>query len=68
LNPWDAAGLVGRAVGPAAGGLLTQLLSWQAIFVFQVPVIVLATEDCGETCHGTGLPTDETECARSSAA
>jgi MFS family permease len=39
---WGAAGLVGLAVGPAAGGLLTELLSWQAIFVFQVPVVLLA--------------------------
>jgi hypothetical protein len=39
---WGAAGLVGLAVGPAAGGLLTELLSWEAIFVFQVPVIALA--------------------------
>jgi MFS family permease len=39
---WGAAGLVGLAVGPAAGGLLTELLSWQAIFVFQVPVAALA--------------------------
>ena len=39
---WGAAGLIGLAVGPAAGGLLTQLISWQAIFAFQVPVIVVA--------------------------
>ncbi len=38
---WGAAGLIGIAVGPAAGGLLTQLMSWQAIFAFQVPVIVV---------------------------
>jgi MFS family permease len=38
---WGAAGLIGVAVGPAAGGLLTQLISWQAIFAFQVPVVVL---------------------------
>jgi MFS family permease len=38
---WGAAGLVGVAVGPAAGGLLTELISWQAIFAFQVPVIFI---------------------------
>ncbi len=38
---WGTAGLIGVAVGPAAGGLLTQLISWQAIFAFQVPVVVL---------------------------
>jgi MFS family permease len=39
---WGGAGLVGLAVGPAAGGLLTQLISWQAIFALQVPVVLLA--------------------------
>jgi MFS family permease len=35
---WGAAGALGAAVGPAAGGLLTEGLSWEAIFVVQVPV------------------------------
>jgi hypothetical protein len=39
---WGGAGLVGLAVGPAVGGLLTQLISWQAIFAFQVPVVLAA--------------------------
>lgn len=38
---WGAAGLIGVAVGPAAGGLLTELISWQAILAFQVPVAIL---------------------------
>ena len=38
---WGAAGLIGLAVGPAAGGLLTQLISWEAIFALQVPVVML---------------------------
>lgn len=37
---WGAAGTIGISVGPAAGGLLTQLLSWQAIFLVQVPLIL----------------------------
>ena len=37
---WGAAALVGVAVGPAAGGLLTELISWQAIFAVQVPVVL----------------------------
>jgi hypothetical protein len=41
-SAWGAAGLVGLAVGPAAGGLLTQLISWQAIFALQVPVALVA--------------------------
>jgi MFS family permease len=39
---WVTAGVVGTAVGPVAGGLLTQAFSWQAIFVVQVPFAVLA--------------------------
>src|SRR5581483_337464 len=32
------AGAIGAAVGPAAGGFLTQCLDWRAIFAFQAPV------------------------------
>lgn len=39
---WIAAGVVGTAAGPVAGGLLTEAFSWRAIFVVQVPVAVLA--------------------------
>lgn len=39
---WVTAGVVGTALGPVAGGLLTQAISWQAIFVVQVPFAVLA--------------------------
>lgn len=39
---WIAAGVVGTATGPVAGGLLTQAFSWQAIFVVQVPFAALA--------------------------
>ncbi|MET0524338.1 MAG: MFS transporter, partial [Nocardioides sp.] len=39
---WSPAGVIGTATGPVAGGLLTQAISWQAIFVVQVPVAVLA--------------------------
>ena len=39
---WVVAGVVGTAAGPVAGGLLTQAISWQAIFVVQVPFAVLA--------------------------
>jgi MFS family permease len=35
---WTAAGAVGAAVGPAAGGILTEAISWQAIFLAQVPL------------------------------
>ena len=39
---WVTAGVVGTAFGPVVGGLLTQAISWQAIFVVQVPFAVLA--------------------------
>lgn len=35
---WASAGATGAALGPALGGLLTELVSWQSIFLMQVPV------------------------------
>ncbi|MCW2768880.1 MAG: transporter [Aeromicrobium sp.] len=42
LATWVTAGVIGTAAGPVVGGLLTQAISWQAIFVVQVPLAVLA--------------------------
>ncbi|MGQ0630929.1 MAG: MFS transporter [Sporichthyaceae bacterium] len=39
---WTAAGVVGTAAGPVAGGLLTEAISWQSIFIVQVPIALLA--------------------------
>jgi predicted MFS family arabinose efflux permease len=39
---WAAAGATGAALGPAIGGLLTELVSWQSIFLVQVPVAIAA--------------------------
>jgi MFS family permease len=41
LRVWVAAGVLGAAVGPAAGGILTQLLGWESIFLAQVPVALV---------------------------
>ena len=38
---WGAAGLAGLALGPALGGLLTQLFSWESIFALQVPLVLV---------------------------
>jgi MFS family permease len=39
---WAAAGATGAALGPAIGGLLTELVSWQSIFLLQVPFALAA--------------------------
>jgi MFS family permease len=39
---WAGAGATGAALGPAVGGLLTELVSWQSIFLVQVPVAIIA--------------------------
>jgi MFS family permease len=41
LRVWVAAGVVGAALGPAAGGVLTQLLGWESIFLAQVPLAIV---------------------------
>jgi MFS family permease len=38
---WALAGIVGASVGPAIGGILTQLLGWESIFVLQAPVALI---------------------------
>src|SRR5688500_2565104 len=38
---WGAAGGIGAAVGPALGGVLTEALSWEAIFAVQVPTALV---------------------------
>ena len=39
---WASAGATGAALGPAVGGLLTELVSWQSIFLIQVPISLAA--------------------------
>lgn len=37
---WAAAGATGAALGPALGGVLTELVSWQSIFLIQAPIAI----------------------------
>jgi MFS family permease len=39
---WALAGAIGAAVGPALGGVLTELFVWRAIFFVQAPIVALA--------------------------
>jgi len=39
---WASAGATGAALGPALGGILTQLVSWQSIFLLQAPLAIAA--------------------------
>jgi MFS family permease len=39
---WAGAGVLGAAIGPAFGGALTDVFSWRAIFLAQVPIAALA--------------------------
>jgi MFS family permease len=41
VRVWTLAGIVGAALGPAAGGILTQLFGWESIFVVQAPVVLV---------------------------
>jgi MFS family permease len=42
LYAWSAAAALGAAIGPAIGGVLTQVFDWRAIFFAQAPVAAVA--------------------------
>jgi MFS family permease len=42
VRRWAVAGVAGAALGPVVGGVLTSAFSWRAIFVAQIPVVLLA--------------------------
>ena len=42
MRRWAVAGVAGAALGPVIGGLLTSAFSWRAIFVVQIPIVLLA--------------------------
>jgi MFS family permease len=54
---WVAAGVVGAALGPAVGGVLTQAFGWSSIFLVQVPVaLVLLAALPGVRVHRLPAP------------
>lgn len=60
LYRWSAAAAIGAAIGPAAGGVLTEVFSWRAIFFAQAPVAALAALAVvlGEPRAAEELPSD----------
>jgi MFS family permease len=57
LRIWIAASILGAALGPAVGGILTQLLGWESIFLAQVPVaLVLLAAARGATGRAVRTP------------
>jgi MFS family permease len=59
---WASAGATGAALGPAVGGLLTELVSWQSIFLIQVPIsIAAAVPILGVAKHEMATRVIETE-------
>jgi MFS family permease len=42
VRTWVRAGILGAAFGPAAGGIVTQVLGWEWIFALQVPAALAA--------------------------
>jgi predicted MFS family arabinose efflux permease len=64
---WATAGATGAALGPALGGFLTQLVSWQSIFLIQVPVALIAAVPILSVArHETSTRVIEREVSRSS--
>jgi len=41
VQVWVRAGILGAALGPAIGGIVTQLAGWEAIFLVQAPVALV---------------------------
>ena len=41
VRTWAAAGILGAALGPAIGGILTETLGWESIFLAQAPLALL---------------------------
>ena len=57
---WALAGAVGAAIGPALGGVLTELFDWRAIFFVQAPIVagalVVAIDPAARSAAPRGPP------------
>ncbi len=42
MGIWSAVGALAIAIGPSAGGILTEAFSWRYVFYINVPIILLA--------------------------
>jgi MFS family permease len=58
---WTTVALVGAALGPVLGGVLTQLFDWRAIFVAQAPVAAAALLATG---RAVPMPPEQTRTRR----
>ncbi len=61
---WAVAGTAGAAVGPALGGLVTQLLDWRAVFFVQAPVALAALVGCLVVARSAGSAAGRVEVDR----
>jgi MFS family permease len=57
---WALAGAFGAALGPAAGGALTEAFDWRAIFLAQAPVAAVAV--LAALGRRAGVPEQVTQC------
>ena len=46
VRTWASAGIAGAALGPAAGGILTETLGWESIFLVQAPLALVTLLGC----------------------
>jgi MFS family permease len=63
LYGWSAAAAIGAALGPAAGGVLTEIFSWRSIFFAQAPVAALAAVAVLAVPSSRSQPHAETDAA-----
>jgi MFS family permease len=57
---WALAGSAGAVIGPAAGGIITELADWRAIFIVQAPVAALALPVLADRrLRGLGVERDD---------